>query len=73
MYREDPYYSYLQAEVRRARHARDNALGQIILEGAQRIAEAVRDVFRAILRLEMRRDDAWVEAMETKLRRHQPY
>ncbi|HXF79543.1 MAG TPA: hypothetical protein VN598_11810 [Usitatibacter sp.] len=69
----NPYYSYLQEEVRKARLARDLAVAQFILDGAERIALAVRASVARLFRLEMRRDDAWVESMETKLRQHQPY
>jgi len=69
----NPYYVYLQAEVRKARHARDLALAQLVIDIATGIMQGFRAFFAPLLRLELRRDDAWVEAMETKLRRHQPY
>jgi hypothetical protein len=69
----NPYNSYIQAEVRKARLARDLAMAQWILDFAESIARGVAKIVARILRLEMRRDDAWVESMETKLRHHQPY
>ncbi|HEX4330650.1 MAG TPA: hypothetical protein VH040_00805 [Usitatibacter sp.] len=69
----NPYNAYLQAEVRKARLTRDLAVAQYILDGAERVAFAVRASVARLFRLEMRRDDAWVESMETKLRHHQPY
>ena len=69
----NPYYVYVQEEVRKARRARDNALAQFIVDIANSIVQGFRAFFVPLLRLELRRDDAWVEAMETKLRQHQPY
>ncbi|HEX3063606.1 MAG TPA: hypothetical protein VHP55_13065 [Usitatibacter sp.] len=69
----NPYSAYLDAEVRKARFARDLAVAHWILHAAEAIAEGVASFVARILRLEMRRDDAWVESMETKLRQHQPY
>ena len=75
MYPKDlnPYNAYLQEEVRKARAARDLSLARFILDAAERIARGAQNLAAAIFRLEMRRDDAWVETMETKLRQHQPY
>ena len=69
----NPYSAYLQEEVRKARLRRDLAVAQWILDIADAIGRGVANFVARILRIEMRRDDAWVENMETKLRRHQPY
>ncbi|HUP09768.1 MAG TPA: hypothetical protein VMU47_21595 [Caldimonas sp.] len=75
MYPKDlnPYNAYLQEEVRKARTARDLSLARFILDAAERIVRGVHSLAATVFRLEMRRDDAWVESMETKLRQHQPY
>ena len=69
----NPYHAYLQEEIRKARLKRDLALAQWILDIAESIAKGVANLTARVFRLEMRRDDAWVENMETKLRQHQPY
>ena len=69
----NPYHVYLQEEIRKARLKRDLAVAQWILEVAESIAGGVANLAARLFRLEMRRDDAWVEDMETKLRHHQPY
>lgn len=69
----NPYSAYLQEEVRKAQLRRDLAVAQWILDVADAIARGVANLVARILRIETRRDDAWVESMETKLRRHQPY
>lgn len=69
----NPYSAYLQEEVRKARLRRDLAVAQWILDIADAIARGVANLVGRIFRIEMRRDDAWVESMETKLRHHQPY
>ena len=69
----NPYHVYLQEEVRKARLKRDLAVAQWILDIAESIASGVAKLAARLFRLEMRRDDAWVESMETKLRHHQPY
>lgn len=69
----NPYSAYLQEEVRKARLRRDLAVAQWILDLADAVAGAVTNFVARMFRLEMRRDDAWVESMETKLRHHQPY
>ena len=69
----NPYSQYLQDEIRKARLKRDLAVAQWILDIAESIAGGVANLAARLFRLEMRRDDAWVEHMETKLRHHQPY
>ena len=68
-----PYSQYLQEEIRKARLKRDLAVAQWILDIAESIAGGVANLTARLFHLEMRRDDAWVENMETKLRHHQPY
>ena len=75
MYPKDlnPYHVYLQSEIRKARLKRDLAIAQWILDAAGSFGRNTRTLVARFFPLEMRRDAAWVEYMEAKLRRHQPY
>jgi hypothetical protein len=69
----NPYYAYLQVEARKAREARDRAVARYILDAVESIVRFAKTVAAGLFHPETRRDDAWAESMETRLRQHQPY
>ena len=53
----NPYYLYLQEEVRKARLKRDLAVAQWILDTAESIAGGVANLTARLFRVEAHRDD----------------